>query len=1462
MRINLKLGSKKLLLILIVLIGALSVSAYNFSDSIFTSGFVEAGFFFTKVSKPSGAATSSKVSSDEPLVLTNSNDYVQIGGSSFLPNPSADIDQCANDPSPSSPTDGCNSLASQWVNGNLGSSKSIYREGDSIPYRLKFGNLSLSSHTVTIEWDTTKSSKHALDYITTFNASVANANPCLGVANCSAFTTFPIPADAQVTGAGVTPIAGNFTLYGGTITGVSAYTYANGTGFTGDKSAKITITFTASQANPVLAWGGHIATRKDWGAGNSAVAITGSPYHTRLLDLDGSGGNQDRSLSADAVIFPGSVTVIKDAVPNNATDFSFSTTGGLSPATFSLDDDDDPTLSNTRAYTNLLIQSGNFTITEAPSSNSLLTGLTCSVDVANGGTSGTNTGTRTASITLKEGENWTCTFTNTLSNPGLSITKVATEASYNAVGQVIHYTIVATNTGNVTLSNVTVSDPKVSNLVCTPANGSSLAPGASLNCTATHTIVQADIDAGKYANTACVDDGPGGASQACASAEVPSVKSPALSITKVATEENYDSVDDIIHYTIVARNTGNVTLASVTITDDEAVLGTCTPANGSSLAPGASITCSATHVVTQEDIDAGTYNNTACVDDGAGGAAPVCADADVPAVQRPHLSIVKGDNNARYSALNDVITYSIVATNDGNVTLHNVTITDDAAVLGTCTPVNGSDLAPGGSITCSATHTINQGDLDAGSYLNTACVDDGDLGADRACDDESTPGDKNPELTITKDDDIDRYDSVDDVITYTIVAKNTGNVTLHNVLVTDPKVSDLVCDPANPVADLAPNETITCTATHKITLEDLDAGSYNNAVCVDDDPEDGAAKACADVTTPGDKNPSLAITKVATEESYNAVDQVIHYTIVATNTGNVTLNVVTVSDPNAANLVCDPANGSSLAPNAKMECTASHTVTQADLDAGSYFNEACVDDGKDGAAQACADVTTPGGGEPGLAITKVATEENYDAVDDVIHYTIIATNTGQLTLHNVSVTDPKVSDLSCDPATPVADFGPGAMITCSATHTVTLDDINAGHYANTACVDDNGGPAARACADEDVPAVQTKAIDLVKSASTSFSTPPVPGNTILYSFLITNIGNVTLTGVDLTDSLLGYNDVTCGVLTTLVPGASTTCSGTYTLTQNDINAGTVSNTATACGDPPTGSEVCDNDGTTTPITRSPALTVDKSADKSLITAAGEVVTYTYVVRNTGNITLTGVTLSDNKIPTANITCSPTQPATLLPTGTMNCSATYIVTVADLSNTNLVNIATADSDQTGPATDTVSIPIRPPLKGHIMHTGVTCSDFLSNNPSDELERGDYSVKSGKVNNASPGVMFYYGSITAPSSSITYVLTQNNDQTPLWKPIPVQGINQIILYTASCAKVNATSTYNAENGTATISANGLTAGSTYVVGVKYSISGLVGQPVSAPFPTVKYSFSATLNGGAVASSEDSISMFPKL
>src|SRR5437867_3427 len=94
----------------------------------------------------------------------------------------------------------------------------------------------------------------------------------------------------------------------------------------------------------------------------------------------------------------------------------------------------------------------------------------------------------------------------------------------------------------------------------------------------------------------------------------------------------------------------------------------------------------ATHVVTQADIDAGTYRNTACVDDGTAGADPKCANADVPSSRNPALSIVKTATEASYSAVGSTIPYTFAASSSGNSSLAAVTITDTLATLGTCTP--------------------------------------------------------------------------------------------------------------------------------------------------------------------------------------------------------------------------------------------------------------------------------------------------------------------------------------------------------------------------------------------------------------------------------------------------------------------------------------------------------------------------------------------------------------------------------------------------------------------------------------------------------------------------------------------------------------------------------------------------------------------------------------------------------
>ena len=74
-------------------------------------------------------------------------------------------------------------------------------------------------------------------------------------------------------------------------------------------------------------------------------------------------------------------------------------------------------------------------------------------------------------------------------SPALTLDKTVTSTGpYDSVGDVIDYLLVATNTGNVTLHNVSIVDPKLGTLTCTPTQPATLAPAATLSCTGSHTV--------------------------------------------------------------------------------------------------------------------------------------------------------------------------------------------------------------------------------------------------------------------------------------------------------------------------------------------------------------------------------------------------------------------------------------------------------------------------------------------------------------------------------------------------------------------------------------------------------------------------------------------------------------------------------------------------------------------------------------------------------------------------------------------------------------------------------------------------------------------------------------------------------------------------------------------------------------------------------------------------------------
>jgi uncharacterized repeat protein (TIGR01451 family) len=191
---------------------------------------------------------------------------------------------------------------------------------------------------------------------------------------------------------------------------------------------------------------------------------------------------------------------------------------------------------------------------------------------------------------------------------------------------------------------------------------------------------------------------------------------------------------------------------------------------------------------------------------------------------------------------------------------------------------------------------------------------------------------------------------------------------------------------------------------------------------------------------------------------------------------------------------------------------------------------------------------------------------------------------------------------------------------------------------------------------------------------------------VTYSYLVTNTGNVPLTNVHPVDTAFSGTGTQSAVncpAGTLNPGKSTTCTGTYPLTQADVDAGKVTNTAVARGTPPIGPPVTSNPSTATvTIPPSPGIAIKKSASPEWYTWPGTVIHYTLVVTNTGNVTLTGVTVNDTLSGLSAVSCPST---TLTPGQVITCTAGYVTTLADMRAGSIVNTGTATgSPPHGPA----------------------------------------------------------------------------------------------------------------------------------------------------------------------------------
>jgi uncharacterized repeat protein (TIGR01451 family) len=212
------------------------------------------------------------------------------------------------------------------------------------------------------------------------------------------------------------------------------------------------------------------------------------------------------------------------------------------------------------------------------------------------------------------------------------------------------------------------------------------------------------------------------------------------------------------------------------------------------------------------------------------------------------------------------------------------------------------------------------------------------------------------------------------------------------------------------------------------------------------------------------------------------------------------------------------------------------------------------------------------------------------------------------------------------------------------------------------------------------PRIQGAAIDMGAFEATpapqvalhkSINSPTVEvGEMVTYTYEVVNTGLVDLTGLTVTDDKLGT--VTLGT-STLVSGTSTSGQLTYTVVEGDL-PGPLTNTATVSGTSSVSGTVVATDTATVSLSYRPRLMVEKTASPSSA-LPGEEVTYTYTIKNMGDVSLSSVNATDSALGAVTLDTTTLAPGATA-TGTLN----YTVQASDLPGP-LVN--TVEAQGTSP-----------------------------------------------------------------------------------------------------------------------------------------------------------------------------------
>ena len=905
-------------------------------------------------------------------------------------------------------------------------------------------------------------------------------------------------------------------------------------------------------------------------------------------------------------------------------------------------------------------------------------------------------------------------------------------------GDELKYSFRIQNTGRLTLHDVALADTLPVNNLSIDWNTSTdnstdagvLAPDETVTASASYKVTTEDIVAGKVVNTATASglDPKDNKISDKDDAKTTLDAEASISLSKKADPNKMTdpSAGDIISYDFVIANTGSTPLSDIVFRDDHELIDLSWNKDiaGAELGTGEKIEGHASYRLRLSDIDAGYVVNKASVTAASGNGKTVSDQAEDTTIidTVPGILLKKTTPSAVLTEVRagDTVIWNFELKNTGKNTLRNVQITDHLAGVSEITydwegssdsGTGKGQLSPGETVTATAAYTLTAEDIIAKEVTNTATGKGTDPNGTEVTSDASAKVKIkfNPELKIEKTADTLDYTGAKagDVITYTLSLTNVGNVDLTDVELVDLKEGVTVNEYSWPTQEgfLAPGETVTATAEYVLTQNDIDVTILENEALGKGKAPDGTwvSARIPNIITK-ELHPEITLVKdVDINEIAEAKEgDVLTYKVTVTNTGDVTLHDVTLTDSmeDVLSDITYDRETETLAPLESFVMTAKYTVTQEDINKGIVINTAEVSarDPKDTEVSSNDEAETKLGQIASCAVTKKASATKISSEEArpgfEIIYDFTASNTGNSTLTDVTFTDEMLEAAGTAITWDRTDEGillPGQTINGHAVYTLTQDDISAGKVLNIVIMnakDPKGNPVEPARAEATTIIEKTASHSVVKTVDKELIEKARAGDSISYTMVYTNTGNVVLKDVSFADEMLkaaGIDiqwdwsaTVSCGETRSLAPGESVTGKATYKITQSDIDTGKITNTILAYASDPDGNPLEPvSSEVTTQVVQTGKITVKKSVDKASLNnpKEGAVLTYTFSIANDGGTTLRDINLVDSLSGHGLSEIKMNYPDIshdLKPGSTMTASATYTLTAADIKAGRVIN----------------------------------------------------------------------------------------------------------------------------------------------------------------------------------------------